>query len=262
MNTILFPLTVLLLASTAARAEVQLQGTADELSAALANAPRLTTITGSAEVRTNANRARIDLLVTTENRSLDVALAENSRVREQLIRSLAAAGISADQVATSDFASDQRRSVFSDKVKSYKIENHVIVSVRDGKQFRALAQRLDALPEAVVQGIEFDHADEQRMHRLAVEQALADADAQKAVYEKALGVRLRVRTFAEGAFVPLPDVGTQGGIAPSSVFEFGKRSPKALTPVGVGGEPSVSFAFGQLVFEAAVTVQYAVEPAK
>lgn len=258
--------TLLLLALTALislvdlRAEVQLQGSPEELAAALANAPRLATVTGSAEVRTNANRARIDLLVTTENRSLDLALAENARVREQLIRSLTGTGIGPHQIENSDFASDQRRALFSDKVKSYRIENHVIVSVSDGKQFRALAQRLDALPEAVVQNIEFDHTENKALQRLAVERALADAGAQKAVYEQALGVKLTVRTFTEGAFVSLPEPGVQGGSAPGSSFEFGKRSPKHLAPMSASSEPS--FVFGQLIFRAAVTVQYAVEPAR
>lgn len=254
---------ILLAASSlaVAQAEVQIHGTPTELAATLQGLPQLATIHGSAEIKTNANRARVDLLVTTEDRSLESALTDNARQRDQLVRVLGSRGIQAGQIQNSEFASSQRHALFSDKVKSYRIENHVIVTVHNGEQLRSVAREIDSQPVATLQGIEFDHSEETAIQRLAVEQALADASAQKSIYERALDVRLTARKFSEGSAIPysgLPNrffggggggISAQTGSAPGSSGDF--------SPNSIPDKPA--FVFGQLIFKAAVTVQYAVE---
>jgi len=251
------PLLLLVAASQLTHADVQFQGTAVELSATLPSLPRLATIQGSGEVRTHANRARVDLLVATENRSLDQALAENARLREQLVRALTSRGIAPEQIQNSEFASSQRHALFSDKVKSYRIENHVQVTVRNAGQLRNLARQLDAQPEAIVQGIEFDHTDDKALRRKAVEEALADATAQKAVYENSLAVKMTAKTFAEGPSAPVSEADYPGYGLPGSSASYNARPARAPAATAISGEPS--FAFGELVFKAKVSVQYAVE---
>lgn len=248
-----------------ASADVQLHGTPVELKNALADLPRMANIRGSAEFRTNANRARVDVLVVTEARSLESALTDNARQREQLVNALARRGVDANQIRNSEFSSSKQHTFFGDKVKSYRIENHVIVTLQNGEQLRALAKQIDALSDVTLQSVEFERSDEREMHRQVVEQALADANAQKAVYEKALNVQLTARTFSEGHGPSAPRqyiTGTYGGGGGGIGAQAG--SP----PASVGGFSSYAepnepvFAFGELIFSADVVVEFAVEPQK
>lgn len=241
--------------AASAQAQVQFQGTEEELAAKLASLPRLVSLNGTAEIRTNANRARIDLLVTTEKRSLDEALAENATKRGALAAALRERGFAADQIQNSDFASSQRTGIFTDKIRSYRIENHLIVTVRTPEQFREFARQADRHPDAVVQSIEFDHADEKALQRRAVEEALADAATQKAVFEKSLGVRLSPRGFSEGRGWPLPD-DAAGQYPASATSGLRKGYGGSASPTD---EAKPGFEFGELVFKVRVSVQYLVE---
>ncbi len=152
--------------------------------------------------------------------------------------------------------------MFSDKAKSYRVENVIKITVNDEKEFQATAHLVDAFAEMQYLGIDFEHSDKETLKKKAIAQALDNAAERAKIYEERLKVRLLPKGFAEAAAM------SQG--APPSLPQqleskilLGK-SPKALTPIPARDD--VSFAaeesgslFGELYFAARVAVEYAVE---
>jgi len=245
--------------ATAAMAETELKGSASELANYLATVPKLVTVVGEAEVKIQADRAIINLGVTTENKSLQEALRLNQDVRNRIVKRLKDADIGPDRLQASKFSSTPKHSIFSDKARSYRVENTLKVTVLDEKEFQAVANVVDNLSEVRYLGIDFEHSDKEGLKTKVLNQALSNAAAKKKVYEEQLGVKLVPRRFTEGT-IPQgyglpgrrtePQTATFTGIMTDPSFKVAVRALEQE-----GGEPS----FGALVFTAQVAVEYALE---
>ena len=258
----LIALNFVLLLVARLNAEPELKGSPAELAAYLAGLPKTVSVTGESEVKVQADRAIISLKVTTENKSLQEALRANQEIRSKMLNSLKDRGIPADRIQASKFSSTPKYGLFSDKAKSYRVENVIKITVNDEKEFQATAHLVDAFAEMQYLGIDFEHSDKETLKKKAIAQALDNAAERAKIYEERLKVRLLPKGFAEAAAM------FQG--APPSLPQqleskilLGK-SPKALTPIPARDD--VSFVaeesgslFGELYFAARVAVEYAVE---
>src|SRR5690349_17454443 len=155
---ILTLLSAILALQLTASAEPEIKGTALELAQYLNNVPKIVTVTGEAEVRAPAHRAVLTLRVTTENHSLQEALRRNADVRQKIADVLGKQGISADRIQSSKFSSTPKFGMFSDKAKSYRVENVMRVAVQDEKEFQAATSVVDANSEVQFEGVEFEYA--------------------------------------------------------------------------------------------------------
>lgn len=259
-------LSITLLCASQLSADPELKGTPAELAAYLANLPRVVSVAGEAEMKVPADRASVTLKVTTESKSLQDALRVNQDTRAKMIAMLKERGIAADKVQSSKFSSTPKHWVFSDKARSYRIENNVKVSVQDDKEFSAVAQLVDKFAEVQFIGVEFEHSDKEGMKKKVLGQALHNATERKAVFEQQLGVKLLPKSFSQATVgLQTPErrqnyemakgysrIGAQGGSAPSHVTAL-----PAAEPAGAVDE-SASL-FGELIFTARVSVDYAVE---
>src|SRR5437762_13237007 len=115
-------------------AEPELRGTASELNQYLTGVPRMVSVNGEGEVRVPADRAVISLKVTTESKSLQEALRANQDARTKLLSYFNKQGIPAERVQASRFSSTPKFGLFSEKAKSYRVENVVKVTVLDEKE--------------------------------------------------------------------------------------------------------------------------------
>ena|SRR2546430_5048326 len=86
-------------------AEPELKGSPAELATYLASLPKTVSVTGESEVKVQADRAVINLKVTTENKSLQEALRVNQEIRNKMLNSLKERDISADRIQASKFSS-------------------------------------------------------------------------------------------------------------------------------------------------------------
>ena len=123
-------ITLLCITTTSVPAEAKLEGTPSELSGILTNVSRTAAITGEAEVRVQADRAIITVKVSTSAKELGQALRVNQQARSKLTDRLTGQGISADQVRASKFSSTEKYSMFSEKVKSHRVDHLLKVTVR------------------------------------------------------------------------------------------------------------------------------------
>jgi uncharacterized protein YggE len=248
-------------------ADPELKGSPAELAALLAGLPKIVSVAGEAEVKVSADRASVTLKVTTESKSLQETLRLNQDVRAKMIALLKERGIDVEKVQSSKFSSTPKHWVFSDKAKSYRIENLVKVSVQDEKEFSAAAQLVDKFPEVQYVGVEFEHSDKEGLKKKALAQALDNASDRKRVFEERLGVKLSPKSFGQvGVTLQTPErrqnyelarkydgsIGAQGGSASRVTREYGTSLPEAVA------EESGSL-FGELIFIARVSVDYAVE---
>ena len=79
--------------STSLAAQAQLSGTPKELREFLYPRPHTVNITGEAELHAYKDVATVNLLITTEDRDLSVAMSQNQSLRDTLIDGFTAAGI-------------------------------------------------------------------------------------------------------------------------------------------------------------------------
>ena len=241
-------------------AEPELKGSPAELATYLASLPKTVGVTGESEVKVQADRAVINLKITTENKSLQEALRVNQEIRNKMLNSLKERDISADRIQASKFSSTPKYGMFSDKAKSYRVENIIKVTVGDEKQFQATAHLVDAVAEVQYLGIDFEHSDKEALKKKAIAQALDNAIERTKVYEERLKVRLTPKNFSEAAAL------SQGAPpAMPRVESVGFSSkPKAPTPI-LGRDNSYAVTdesgslLGELFFTARVAVEYTVE---
>ena len=152
----------------------QNRGTASELALHLQSVPKTVTIVGEAEVRAPADQAIVTLKVTTENKSLQEALRNNTEGPAIASRArFKSRGIPAERVHGSKFSSTPKFGLFGDKAKSYRVENLVRATVVDEKEFQTVAAVVDGYPEALYNlGQVTEHKNKEELQEKATAQAL------------------------------------------------------------------------------------------
>jgi uncharacterized protein YggE len=263
MRKIFFTVTILLIVSRLSAAEPELKGSPTELAAYLATLPKLVSVTGESELKVTADRAIVSLRVITEHKTLQETLRANQEARAKLVSWLKERGVPADRIQASKFSSTTKTGVFTDKAKSYRVENVLNIKVQDEKEFQAVAQGVDSIPEVQFNGVTFEQSDKEALRNKALTEALDNANQRKRVFEERLGVKLTAKSF----FV------VNTGTGRSSDEERRYRSAELSSDVkrvtalpGYGSARAEGAVleesgplFGELVFTARVTVDYAIE---
>lgn len=240
-------------------AEPEIKGAPAELANYLAGQQVQASIVGEAEVKVPADRAVVTLRLTSEHKSLREASQANHQLRAALTTYLTENGVGADRIRSAKFSSTPRTGSWTDKVKSFRIESQLEVTVHDDKEFQTAAGSVDKWSEVTYAGVKFEHSEKDAMRLKAIGQACDKAMARKKTYEEKLGVKLSVKRFSEsGEFRPMVqarykgEAGLQGGSAPSFI-----GNAKAVTTLP--GEDESTAAFGELVFKAWVTLECGLE---
>lgn len=241
-----------------ASAEPEIKGTATELAQYINGVPKTVTVAGEAEVRVPAHRAVLSLRVTTDNHSLQEAFRRNSEVRRKIADVLSKQGISPDRIQSSKFSSTPKFGIFSDKAKSYRVENVMRVVVQDENEFQAATGVVDAYPEVQFDGVEFEYADRAALKQQALAKAIDNAGERAKVYEEKLALKLTPASFNEGLIMPInPAMGNNANDA--SLMTSGLRATLMMPSAAEAStEESVS-SFGELVYTARVNVDYSVQ---
>jgi len=253
----------LLLVTQAFAAEPELKGTPSELSQYLANLPRTVTIIGEAEVRVPADQALVSLKVTAESKSLQEALHNNQDTRSKVVAYLKSKGLPAERVHASRFSSTPKYGWLSDKAKSYRVDNIVRITVQDESEFQAVAGAVDNWSNVQFQGVEFQHRDKEASKAKALAESCENANQRKTLLEQKLGVTLQARRFS-GQKV-LQNAGANdirkryGSYAADAELASGVRNKAPMEVTNFPQADEDVSSFGELVFTAEVSVEYAVE---
>jgi uncharacterized protein YggE len=237
-------------------AEPNLTGKPSEIAAFLEPKVKTTTLTGEAEIKVPVEKAVASLRVVSENRSFAAALNENNGVRAKVAAVLKNAGLPDDQVQGAKFSSTPSYSVFSDKAKSYRVENLVRVTVKDDKQFLAVASAVDAFPEVHFAGIEPEPGDATAHKEKALAAALKNAADRKALLEQSTGLVLKPDSVGNiSVHLAVPEA-IRGRYASKSFAGEQGLGSLAYTP----DASPLAGGLGEVKITATVSITYTVSP--
>jgi uncharacterized protein YggE len=257
MKTLALALTSLLAAGSLVRAEPEIKGSAAELTQYLNGVAHFVNLAGEAEVKVPADRAIISVKVVSENKSLQESSRANQELRSKMLRALGERGVPADRVQASKFSSTPKYGIFSEKAKSYRVENVVKISARDEKEFQAVAGLVDAWPELQYDSVEFENSDKEGLKAKALAEAIDKVTARKHIYEEKLGVKLTPKGFTENAVGPQSPIQRTGNYSASKSSIYVDSSAGAARDVAADGDLPSSFS--ELIYKSQVTIEYAVE---
>ncbi|MBN1765559.1 MAG: SIMPL domain-containing protein [Sedimentisphaerales bacterium] len=189
---------ICLLSATYAAAEPEIKGTPSELELYLTGMPQTVSITGTSEIKVRADKAIIQLKVTTEDKSLQKALNENQKLRNQIVEQLKKQGIKPDNITISRFSSTPHDGFWND---TYIIENSVRIAVSNESDIQKAADIIDNHEEVSFVKITFEHSQTDELKQKALAQACQNAQAKKKTYEENLKVKLKIYSFYEQAII-------------------------------------------------------------
>lgn len=259
---------IILLASFTAFAEPQIQGTANELARFFKSEPKPNTVAiiGEAKILVPAHRAVLSLNIASENKSLAEAFRANTVLRGKLADYLKSQGLPEDRILVAKFSSTPQSGTFSSKVKSYRIENEVRISIQDDKELQCAVSVMDKWPEVQYAGLDFSYADKESLKKSVMAKACDNANEKKLIYEEKFGLKLVPVSFDGGDVAQRHsnsynnnNGGGRGGMSAIDPTTGLPMASVALpVPIAPAAEESAT-SFGEMALTASVTVQYTVQ---
>ncbi|MBN1674101.1 MAG: SIMPL domain-containing protein [Kiritimatiellae bacterium] len=233
-------------------AEPRIEGTPQELTDYLPGVPGSVRLVGHGEVEVQADEATMILTIRTEEPSLQNAMQANCTTRDNIVRALKERGIGEKAIDTGKFASAPQFGASASRVKAYRVENTLEVTVTEDKQLQEVAAIVDMYRDIICEGVRFTHSKEDELKLQACALACDEVMRRKAAYEKGLGVRLTPKSFVETPALPEQVVAIRalGTASPDN-------SPAPLRPLP-GRESGVGeyAAFGTITFAVQVSVEF------
>lgn len=206
--------------------------------------PRIITVSGMGEVKVKPDMATVSTGVTSEAPNARAALAKNNTAMTAVINALKAAGVTEEDIQTSNFnvsplyAPMQPGQISSPQISSYQVSNQVTARI---KSLNKLGATLDALVQAgsnQINGISFDLNEPKQHVDDARKKAIADAKAKAELYANAAGVSV-------GGVVQISEVSASGPVMPLE-----------LRTMSVAADASVPIAAGQNTISTNITVTF------
>ncbi len=227
---------VVLFLSQATIAAPELTGSPSELSTYLLDARKIISINGAAEIKVEANQAVVVLTIKNEARSLDAALQENDRLQGLVNKSLLKGGIGKDKIKAANFSSTPDYGWLKDKPKSYEISREVKVSVDNAAQMRVVAKVVDSIDEVFMGTMSFEDSHKSDNELLAVQKALDNILAKKALYEKAFAVSLMLVKVVDQGVRPVYAAPRMRRAVKTEIFSSAMQKPGMAADAVASGQ--------------------------
>lgn len=195
----------------AALAAAALIGPRNSMSATDTTLPRIISISGLGEVKSPPDMATISSGVVSEAATAKEALAKNNAAMAAVIAALKNAGVSEDDIQTSDFSVSPKYPPYvpnqtgPQRIVGYTVSNQVTAQVKNLKNLGPILDTLVQSGSNQVGGISFGIDDPKKVLNDARKKAVADARAKAELYAEAAGVSLgRVVQISESSAITPP----------------------------------------------------------
>ncbi len=195
----------------AALAAAALIGPRPSMSATDNTLPRIISVSGLGEVKSRPDMATISTGVVSEAPSAKDALAKNNAAMAAVIAALKNAGISEDDIQTSNFSVSPKYPPYQptqsmpQRIVGYTVSNQVTASVKNLKNLGSILDTLVQSGSNQINGISFGIDEPKKVLDEARKKAVADARAKAELYAEAAGVSLgRVVQISESSAVMPP----------------------------------------------------------
>jgi len=201
-------------------------------------------VSATGEAQTPPDRAWADFGVETEAATAGQAADQNARKMEAVIAALVRAGVSRENVRTSDFNvfpvhEPMREGMVEPRIRGYRASNVVTAQTDEVRRVGPLVDAALAAGANRIQGVRFGMRDPDRARDVALRDALRRARAEAAVLAEGMGVQL-------GRVL---DVSTS--IAPQMPFPVAYRVQPQMADASMASTPIEP---GQQTVNATVTV--------
>ncbi|BFM13182.1 hypothetical protein R50072_33350 [Simiduia litorea] len=193
--------------TSALQAAPELKGSPEELKGFLHPSSQTLFISDSAEETAYSDQAIVNLLVTTEEKTLGSALEKNAALRNNIRTQLTAQGIAANDIKNSKFSSSPEFGWFGKEPSSYKVVNRMSIKIEQEASLQNIANISDQYKEVVLSGTQFEHSKKTDVSQKVKTLALKKVMEKKAFYESTLGIKLTPLSFDESVSDGLPTEG-------------------------------------------------------
>lgn len=251
------PTIILLLLMSSQAMGTEIKGTPGELSEYLLVQRRIITLYGTAELKTEADKALVTLTIKTKEDHYKQALEANRTIRDKIRKKLIKAGINGKDIKFSRFSYTPGYGWFGDKPKSYEVKNDIKIAVLTEKQMQAVAGIVDTTKEAFLSNTKFEHTEKDKWKKKVLEKSLRDVTTKKAVYEKSLGLKLVPVRVVDQGIVELKQAPQRMSRARKAKVMFNSAAP---SQIGESPDFSASGGFGETIYRANTAVEYIVRP--
>lgn len=237
--------------SNMAAAQAQLSGTPAELREFLFPRPNIVNINGEGELTAYKDVAKVSLMVTTEERSLNAAMSANQALRIRLIDDFVAAGIPASEINNSRFSSSPQFGLFGRNLNRYEVTARLGISVSSEEHLQVLAAAADANEEVEFETTEFEHSLEDDFEDQVRALALQDVMEKKAFYESNLDIQLKAINFFYARIQQMARV------MPMAQLEAGSAAFAANSnSITAEAAPAVAPGFDEVEYQTSLTVVF------
>ncbi len=175
----------------------ELKGNPEDLRGFLHPRENIINISAEAEETAYSDEAIINVLVTTEEKTLSQAIKSNTVLRDKIKQTLISKGIPTDKINNSNFSSSSEYGWFGDEPDSYKIMNRMAIEISAESQLQTIATLADEYDEVKLSATSFKHSKKEAFTQKVKQKALDKVMAKKAYYEQALGITLIPVSFNE-----------------------------------------------------------------
>jgi uncharacterized protein len=172
--------------------------------------PRIISISGLGEVKARPDMASISTGVVSEAVSAKDALAKNNAAMAAVIAALKNAGVSEDDIQTSNFSVSPKYPPYqpnqtTQRIVGYTVSNQVNANVKNLKNLGPILDTLVQSGSNQIGGISFGIDEPKKVLDEARKKAVADARAKAELYAEAAGVSLgRVVQISESSAITPP----------------------------------------------------------
>jgi len=235
-------------------AQAQLSGTPDELREFLHPRPNTVNINGEGELTAYKDTAKVSLMVTSDERSLSVAMESNQALRLELIQEFVAAGISTDAINNSKFSSSPQFGLFGRNPNSFEVTARMEIEISSEEHLQLLAAAADKHDEVNFESTAFEHSAEDAFEDQVREMALQDVMAQKAYYESSLGLQLKAVNFFYGGIRQMSRAMPRAMMTQELAMDANSRG--AVSSLAVSAAPAVAPTFDEVEYQTNINVVF------
>jgi len=234
-------------------AQAQLSGTPDELREFLHPRPNTVNINGEGELTAYKDTAKVSLMVTSDERSLSVAMEANQALRLELVQEFVAAGIPQEDINNSKFSSSPQFGLFGRNPNSFEVSARMEIEVSSEEHLQLLAAAADEHDEVDFESTAFEHSEEDAFEDQVREMALQDVMAQKAYYESSLGLELKAINFFYGGIRRMSRAMPRAAMAQEMAMDA--NGGRASTSLSLAA-PAVAATFDEVEYQTNINVVF------
>ncbi len=182
-----------------ANAEPEVKGTPEQLSKYLNGVRSETSIKVSSKKSVKSDEAVLNFVIASSEDTLKEAIESNRKVLGKVSADLIKYGIGRDKVSSKAFSTLPGYSFYSKKPTSYTSKKTVSVKIESEDELIKVLSVLDEYDDQTrFLNMSFNFTNKEEIEQELLDENLKKAAVKKAVFEKALGVKLKVKTFVEG----------------------------------------------------------------